>query len=145
MNTAGPVICDTSGLLAAADIGDRDHQAAAEALRHASGPFVVSPLVVAETDHLLRARLGDEAARLFANDVTVGAYDLAPLSPGDLAACLEVDQRYADLGLGLADAHLMVLARQFRTPVIMTLNERQFRAVRPLQRHVAFRLLPADL
>ena len=144
MNVAGPVICDTSGLVAAVDTTDPDHRAAAEVLARADGPFVVSSLVVTETDHLLRARLTDDAARTFADDIAAGAYELAPLTTSDLATCLDVDRRYADLGLGLADAHLVVLAAAYRTDLIMTLNERHLRAIRPLRGPRAFRLLPAD-
>src|ERR1035441_2892094 len=56
--------------------------------------------------------------------------------------------RHAVLGdypaIGLADAMNVVLAREFRTDVIATLDRRHFRMIRPLTRHEAFRLLPDD-
>lgn len=55
-----------------------------------------------------------------------------------------VRNRYRDLRLDLADAVNVVFAAQFRTNVVLTLDHRDFRAVRPLTEHTAFRLLPAD-
>jgi hypothetical protein len=46
--------------------------------------------------------------------------------------------------IGLADAMNVVLAREFRTDVIATLDRRHFRVIRPLTRHDAFRFLPDD-
>jgi len=39
----------------------------------------------------------------------------------------------------------VVLAREFRTDVIATLDRRHFRMLRPLTKHDAFRLLPDDI
>lgn len=47
--------------------------------------------------------------------------------------------------IGLADAMNAVLAREFRTDVIATLDCRHFRMIRPLTSHSAFRLLPDDI
>jgi predicted nucleic acid-binding protein len=56
-----------------------------------------------------------------------------------------VAERHADTGLGLADASLVALAKRLETITIATLDERHFRAVRPLAGGAAFRLLPQDL
>src|SRR5664280_2640498 len=61
----------------------------------------------------------------------------------DHVACAGVDRAYGDLGIGLADASLVVLAARTATRLLLTLDERHFRAVRP-QQGGAFRLLPAD-
>jgi predicted nucleic acid-binding protein len=142
VTSTGPIICDTSGLIALADAADPDHAAVTEVVESASGPFVVSPLVVAEVDHLLRARCGVQAARTFADDLAGGAFELAPTNGADIGACVDLDRHYADLGL--ADAHLVVLAEVFRTTALLSLDERHLRAVRPLRGRGSFRLLPAD-
>jgi predicted nucleic acid-binding protein len=105
--------------------------------------LLLSPLVLAELDFLVRSRLGVEAARILADDVAAGAYALAPLSATDIADCVAIDRAYGDLGLGLADASLVVLAARAKTRSLLTLDERHFRAVRPSQGG-AFRLLPTD-
>lgn len=140
----GPIICDTSGLLAAADVADPDHLGCVHVVTTARGPLVVSPLVVAELDHLLRRRLSDDAARRFADDVAAGAYELAALTTTDVVACVDLDRRYARLGLGLTDAHLVVLADRYGTDQLLSLDERHFRVVRPRRGHSAFQLFPAD-
>jgi predicted nucleic acid-binding protein len=137
------LVCDTSGLLAALDRADPDHDACVAVLERNRGPLLLSPLVLAELDHLVRSRLGPEAARTLADDVAAGAYDLAPLTANDIARCVDVDRAYGDLGIGLADASLVVLAARARTRAVFTLDERHFRAIRP-QHGRAFRLLPAD-
>jgi predicted nucleic acid-binding protein len=142
--SSAALVCDTSGLIALADGADPDHLGAAEAVRRHTGPLVVSPLVLAETDHLLRSRLGADGARGLADDVAAGAYLLAPLTTAHLADCLDLDRSYADLGLSLTDAHLVVLAREFATTSLLSLDERHLRAVRPLRAGPAFSLLPAD-
>jgi uncharacterized protein len=61
----------------------------------------------------------------------------------------QVQRQYAsldlDLDLDLADAVNVGLAAQYRTDAVLTLDRRDFRAIRPLTPHKWFRLLPDDL
>ena len=59
-------------------------------------------------------------------------------------SAVTVAERYADTGLGLADASLVALVERLGTIDIATLDERHFRAARPLTGGDALRLLPAD-
>lgn len=138
-----PLVCDASGVFAAMDRADPDHDACVAVLRDHVGPLLMSPLVLAELDHLLRVRLGVDAARSLADDVARGAYDLVRLDGADIASCVRLDRAYGDLGLGLADASLVVLAQRADTSTLLTLDERHLRAVRPLQGG-HFTLLPTD-
>jgi hypothetical protein len=99
--------------------------------------------VLAELDYLLGTRLGVAAELLFLGDVSRGAYRLESFGAEDVEQAGEVIARYRDLRLGLADASLLVLAARAGTTRVLTLDERHFRAVRPL-RGRAFTLLPAD-
>jgi predicted nucleic acid-binding protein len=54
-----------------------------------------------------------------------------------------LDEQYADLGLGLADASVVILARRFRTTRLLSFDDRDFRAVTPLGGG-HFTLLPRD-
>ena len=76
-------------------------------------------------------------------DVAAGAYHLEAFGTVDLAVALAVMRRYLDLSLGLADASIVVIAARHGTDRILTLDERDFRALRPLQGG-SFTLLPAD-
>jgi predicted nucleic acid-binding protein len=64
--------------------------------------------------------------------------------PGAIATAVKVAERYVDTGLGLADGSAVALAERLDTIDIATLDERHFRAVRPLAGGKAFGLLPAD-
>ena len=90
------------------------------------------------------AARGGRAARLALHrDLAAGAY-LVEWWSGAIASVVKIAERYADTGLGLADASLVALAERLGTNEIATLDERHFRAVRPLAAGNAFRLLPAD-
>ncbi len=77
------------------------------------------------------------------DDVTAGAYHLAPFDSGDIAAARRVADRYRDLVIGAAGASVVVLAERHRTVDILTLDLRHFRAIRNSKGR-PFRLLPAD-
>ncbi|ALV50779.1 PIN domain-containing protein [Streptomyces althioticus] len=142
------LVADTSGLLAALDSTHPEHQAANEAVM-AAGLLVMSPLLLAELDHV--------ATREFGREVAVGAVDdlrrwmgrgrvvLPEITEDHLAAAQSVRLRYKGLDLDLADAVNVALAADYDTDAVLTLDRRDFRAVRPLSRHKAFRVLPDDL
>lgn len=107
------------------------------------GPLVLSPLVLCELDYMIATRIGVDAELELLADVADGAYALETFSTRDLAEAAAVIGRYRDLGIGLADASIVVLAGRYRTNRVLTLDERHFRALRtPLGE--PFVLLPAD-
>lgn len=70
---------------------------------------------------------------------------LAATTSRQLNTAAAIRAHYADLNLDLADAVAVVVAAEDRTNVVLTLDRRDFRALRPLTEHEAFRLLPDDL
>jgi uncharacterized protein len=56
---------------------------------------------------------------------------------------LDLDGRYSDLDVGLADLSVVVMAQRFRTRRLLTFDERHFRKLRPIAGGT-FTLLPAD-
>jgi len=137
------IVLDTSGLLAAIDGSQRQHSAAAAAIKASTGPLLLSPFVLAELDYLLTTRVSQDAAVALLDQVAAGAYRLEPMASDDIARASEIVLKYHDLQLGLADASLLVLAERHHTLDVLTLDERHFRAItgpggRP------FRILPAD-
>ena len=144
------VVADTSGLLAALDSTHPEHGAANEAIT-AAGLLVMSPLLLAEIDHVATRELGREAAISAVDDIRRwmgrGRVVLPEITEDHLSAAQSVRARHAalDLDLDLADAVSVALASDYDTDAILTLDRRDFRALRPLSRHKAFRLLPDDL
>jgi hypothetical protein len=88
--------------------------------------------VIVEVDQLMRARVGARAARLFLAALDAGEHEVAYLSSGILRRAMEIDGRYGDLDLGLADASVMAVAERRRLP-ILTFDFEHFRATRPLR------------
>ncbi|MCP9484553.1 MAG: PIN domain-containing protein [Gaiellaceae bacterium MAG52_C11] len=137
------LILDTSGLLAAMSAGERRHEAALSVIVAAVPPLVLSPFVLAELDYMITTREGIELSLSVLADVTAGAYEVAGFDADDVGAAAAVVEQYRDLGIGLADASLVVLAERYDTRRILTLDERHFRALRASDGS-AFVLLPAD-
>jgi predicted nucleic acid-binding protein len=137
------ILLDTSGLLAALVADQRWHRQARDALELAGPPFVLSPFVLAELDYLLARESGTAAELALLGEVAAGAYDLVPFLEEDVSEATTVIERYRDLGIGLADASIVILAERFRTESVLTLDERHFRALRS-PRGRPFTLLPAD-
>lgn len=135
------ILLDSSGLLAAIDSSQAEHKAAVRALAAAEPPLLLSPFVLAELDYFLANRVGQHAETALLQEVADGAYQLEPFGREDVAAALAIIGKYADLGLGLADASLVVLADRHEVSDILTLDQRHFRTVRR-RGGQSFRLLP---
>ena len=139
------VVADTSALIAFFNETDKHHGAMRKGIAQV-GHLVVSPCVLAELDYLVATRQGPPAAgaiiRYVAGRVAAGRWEVPGIGPLLLAAHAVLEDYPA---IGLADAMNVVLAREFRTEVIATLDYRHFRVIRPLTPGAAFRLLPADV
>lgn len=138
-------VADTSALIAFFNKTDKHHSSVRKGVAQA-GHLVVSPCVLAELDYLIATRQGPRPAaaivRYVAGRVAAGRWEV----PGIGALLLAAHAVMGDYpGVGLADAMNVVLAREFRTDVIATLDHRHFRVIRPLTPHSAFRLLPDDV
>lgn len=137
-------IADTSALIALFNATDKQHDPVRTSIAQV-GHLVISPCVLTEFDYLISTRSGPHMARsllAYINGRTAtGRWEIPPIGNGLVAA-------HTLLGdypqIGLADAMNVVLAHEFRTDVIATLDQRHFRMVKPLTRHDSFRLLPYD-
>jgi predicted nucleic acid-binding protein len=137
------LILDAGTLYAQADADEPQHNAVAALLRAEANTLVTSQIVAAEADYLILRRLGVEVELAFLDDLATGTYLMDALTPSEVAVARDVAARYRDLELGLADASLVVLAARWQTRRILTLDQRAFRAITPLQGGF-FTVLPAD-
>lgn len=137
------LLIDTAPLVALADSSEPRRDAILAAIQDEPGSLVIPAPTTAEIDYLLGQRLGDPARRAFLTDLAAGRFTVASLERDDYATVADLDARYADLGLGLADCALIVLAHRHETTRLLTFDERHFRAVTPLSGG-SFTLLPAD-
>jgi uncharacterized protein len=138
------IVIDAAPLVALADEREPLRQEIRAVLEAERGSLFIPAPVTSEIDYLLGQRFGRLARRAFLEDLAARRYEGPALDSSDYEAALELDGRYADLGLGLADVSVVVLARKLGTRRILTFDQRHFRAVRPLQGG-SFTLLPADL
>jgi predicted nucleic acid-binding protein len=121
------LICDTGALIDYLVESAPDHELFRQAIDQARTRFVPA-LVLAEVDYFLR----DErrAMQAFMQDLAKGAFTYAPPTVGQLSRAMEVDRRFADLGLGLVDATIVALAESLGVRRLATRDMRHFATVR---------------
>lgn len=129
-------------MLAFLDRDDANHKLVYPWMR-AQEELVTTPLVAAELDYLIAKRGDSEAIRVLHEDFDNGAYAVE-WWPAAIHETIAVAHRYKSMALGLTDASLIALAAHLQTTTIATLDERHFRALKPLSGGDAFTLLPAD-
>ena len=105
--SAPALICDTGALIDYLVESAPDHERFREAIDRARTRYVPG-LVLAEVDYFLRDER--QAMQLFMQDLARGAFTYAPPTVGQLSRAMDVDRRFADLGLGLVDGSIVALA-----------------------------------
>lgn len=143
-------IADTNALMRLINTKDPKHEATRQAIE-LTGHLVISPMVLAEADYLITDRVGPTASanmlRFIAGQVDRRRFEVPHVAPC-LRTALTVMECYQDArggnGICLTDAVNVVLADQFRTNAMVT-TDSDYRMIRPLDAHEAFRLLPQDL
>ena len=126
-SSAAALICDTGALIDYLVESAPDHELFRDAIDQARTRYVPG-LVLAEVDYFLR----DErrAMQVFMQDLAQGAFTYAPPTVGQLSRAMEVDRRFADLGLGLVDSTVVALAESLGIRRLATRDVRHFAAVR---------------
>lgn len=137
------LLIDAAPLVALADTGEPWRATIQAALSAEPGALVIPAPTTAEIDYMLGQRFGASARRAFLSDLATGRFAVVALERDEYSRVVELEARYSDLGLGLADCALVVLAGRYRTTRILSFDERHFRAVRPLYGD-AFTILPLD-
>jgi predicted nucleic acid-binding protein len=125
--SSAALICDTGALIDYLVESAPNHGLFRDAIDRARTRYVPG-LVLAEVDYFLRHER--RAMQMFMRDVVRGAFTYAPPTPDHLARAMEVDLRYADLGLGLVDASVVALAESLDVRRLATRDVRHFAAVR---------------
>ena len=114
----------------------------ATALTQASA-VIVPALVLTEVDYFLRNER--PAMRKLIAELLDPAttYELEPVIPTDLVRALEIDAKFANLGLGLVDATVATVAERRKQYRILTTDRSHFSVMRVGQHYrQAFTLVP---
>ena len=139
------LVADTGGLLRALarrPNGIPTWPDYADALREASA-VIIPTLVLSEVDYFLREER-PAMRKLIAEVLDPGTtYELEPVLPTDLVRALEIDAKFANLGLGLVDATVATVAERRRQYRILTTDRAHFSVIRAgPQYRQAFTLVP---
>lgn len=126
------LVADTGGLLRAlarAPDGRPAWPAYEAALRGASA-VIVPALVLPEVDYFLRTER--TAMRKLVAEILDPRtrYELELPTPADLARAIELDARFAQLGLGLVDGTVAAVAERRRVLRVLTTDRKDFSALR---------------
>lgn len=123
------LLIDTNVWLILADGRSRGNPRIVELV--AGENWITTAQVTAEASWLLLDRLGPKSQQDFLRLITNDLLDVIDLSAADWQRCLQLVSTYEDLKLDLVDASLVAVAERLDITRIATLNERDFRVVRP--------------
>lgn len=137
------LVLDAAPLVAVADRRDPMRTRIERLLADEPGDLVVPTPVTAEVDYLLGRRLGRPARLAFLDDLAAGRFVVACLEADDYGVIADLERRYDDLDVGLADLSVVVVAKKLGTRRLLTFDERHFRALRPIDGGL-FTILPSD-
>lgn len=137
------LIADSGAIFGLYDRRDRHYRALRRSIEKEPGPVLVSTAILGEIDYLLRTKLGIPAELDFLDDVLSSEFMLEPFTTNDLSRARNLIERYRTLDLGLADAAVLATAERLGVRRILTVDERDFRAVRSTDGK-PFILVPAD-
>jgi predicted nucleic acid-binding protein len=106
-----------------------------------SGRLILPVTILVETAYLIHARLGHPAMRRFVEKLSATSVQFEALVPVDVSRIHELLSIYADMELDFVDASVVAIAERFNIRHIMTVDQRDFRVIRP--RHCEyFDILP---
>lgn len=137
------LLVDAGPLVALADAKDPRRFAVPGVLANERERPVLSPFIAAEVDYHLQRLRGSAGNRQFLTDLAEGRFEVPALAASDFAEVRRLNDRYRDLGAGLADLSTVVLAARYRTTRLLSFDYRHFRLMKPLYGE-AFTLLPFD-
>jgi predicted nucleic acid-binding protein len=137
------IVADSGGVFALYDSRDRHHKSVRSFLERIPETIYLPAPLLGELGYMLAAWLGTGALLQFLADVMAGSFRIEPFLPEDVQRSRALLETYADLKLGLCGAAVAATAERLRIDRILTVGERDFRAIRTREGK-AFRLLPAD-
>ena len=135
----GDLLLDTGALVSMLDRAQRHHVACTRFFESWAGSVLSSEAVLTEATHLLGEMPGGRRACL--DFFLAGGAVLAPATPASLRRARELIEQYASLPMDYADATLVVLAEEFETDLVFTIDRRDFSAYRIRGRR-PFRIVP---
>jgi hypothetical protein len=122
------LLLDTGPLVAMLDRSDDHHRACVDVWRRWTGPILTTEAVITEATHLL-GHLPDGRATCIQFALAGGVIP-SPVTRARLERTEALMRKYADIPMDYADATLVVLAEELRTPHVFTVDRRGFETFR---------------
>jgi uncharacterized protein len=103
--------------------------------------IILPQTVLAEVAYLLGRDAGIPTVAAFLRRIPDSRFQLTALSDPDINYTAEILETYAGSRIDFVDATVMAIAQRYRSSLILTLDQRDFRLFRP-QHCEGFELLP---
>lgn len=116
-----PILLDTGVIVALLDRSERLHSACAAAVRELQVPLITCEAVIAESCYLVRNLSG--ASEAVIENVAAGIFQIPFQLSRESAGVKRVLRKYRDRNIDLADACLILLADEFGTADILSLDQ----------------------
>ena len=137
-------LLDSSFLFTLINQKDVNHAACVAVARDNTLQKHLLVTVIPETCYLLHRWLGHAVMRAFIQNLQDPIWQIEQVQPQDWARVDELLNQYADARLDLVDATLVAAAERLNIETILTLDQRDFRLIRP--KHVDyFSILPEQI
>ncbi|MCI0390677.1 MAG: PIN domain-containing protein [Acidobacteria bacterium] len=134
-------LLDSGFLYASLNSADSRHTLAVSIIGSIRAAIVLPVPAITEVAYLLKRDIGVEAAAQFVASLAASKLTLAAPEPDDYRRAAEIMRQYADANLDFVDALIVSIAERLNITRILTLDQRDFRLVRP--RHCStFEILP---
>jgi hypothetical protein len=124
------VIVDTGFWLALADRQDTYHKSAKRTLQQVDEQLITTWCVVTETCYMLLKRKGVPAQAAFMTSISNNAFELFDLQSQHAPRIAQLMQQYANLPMDLADASLVIFAKELGHGRILSVDYRDFNTYR---------------
>lgn len=124
-------LLDSGFLYATVDQDDKNHARVMQVLASRKERLLLPTIVLTETTHLLAARRGHLVMRQFIWRLAQHPFPLVNPIQDDFPRIYDLLDQYANLRLDFVDATIIALAERFNIQRILTVDQRDFRAVRP--------------
>jgi uncharacterized protein len=134
-------LIDSGFLYAILDHRDKNHQRCTESLAALTDDLLLPTIVLVEVAYLLHARLGHQAMNAFIQRLDKDPIPLTAVIQDDFTRIHEILDQYADVELDFVDAAIVTLAERLDIERMLTVDQRDFRIIRPKHR-AYFELLP---
>jgi predicted nucleic acid-binding protein len=137
----GAMLVDSSGVLAALDAGEPDHEDVLAAIEADERPLRITDFVIAEVDFLILKRLGPAAEQRFLEQINEGIFRRETVTDDDVLRATEIIEQFEEHRFGITDATIMALSERLGISEVLTLDARHFTVFRD-RRGKALTILP---